>query len=257
MHGGAGDDTFYVYSEGMVGVLDGGEGYDKAVIDFHAPDQGFVFDAAPYATIEEFKVTVTTGYNGVTLYGGDGNDQFASYDSYKGGPSGNDYMDGRGGDDVLYGGSGADHLIGGDGNDILDGDYGVSGIPSIYTDTLEGGAGNDTLYGGLESDILDGGIGADTLNGGSGADTFVWDEATARLNGGIDHITDFDTAGGDVISLRGFASSSTGIHDFDSFLAASHDTAAGVYVSFDGDTNGILIEGVTLADLSADDVMFS
>ncbi|MFX3797662.1 hypothetical protein ACJBT8_10440, partial [Streptococcus suis] len=89
----------------------------------------------------------------------------------------------------------------------------------------------------------DGGTGADTLEGGSEADTFVWDEATARENGGVDHITDFDAAGGDVISLRGFEpGSATGIYDFTSFRAASHDTAAGVYVSFDGDSSGILIE---------------
>ncbi|MEK1854573.1 MAG: hypothetical protein AAAC48_22605 [Phyllobacterium sp.] len=50
--------------------------------------------------------------------------------------------------------------------------------------------------------------------------------------------------------MLGFASSSTGIHEFNSFLAASHDTDAGVYVSFDGDTSGILIEGIALADLS-------
>ena len=60
-----------------------------------------------------------------------------------------------------------------------------------------------------------------------------------------------------MIELIGFASSSTGIHDFNSFLAASHDTAEGVYVSFDGDTNGILIEGISIADLSADDVAFT
>jgi Ca2+-binding RTX toxin-like protein len=111
------------------------------------------------------------------------------------------------------------------------------------------------MYG---KDTLDGGVGADILKGGSDADTFVWDEATARLNGGIDHISDFDTAGGDVIGLRGFGPDSvTGIHDYASFLTASHDTAAGVYVSFGSDTNGILIEGVTLANISANDVIFS
>jgi hypothetical protein len=52
--------------------------------------------------------------------------------------------------------------------------------------------------------------------------------------------------------MLGFASSSTGIHEFNSFLAASHDTDAGVYVSFDGDTSGILIEGIVVTLCSHD-----
>jgi hypothetical protein len=61
-----------------------------------------------------------------------------------------------------------------------------------------------------------------------------------------------------VISFRSFASgNATGIHDYESFIAASHDTQGGVYVSFDGDTNGIFIENISMADLSPDDVAFA
>ena len=60
-----------------------------------------------------------------------------------------------------------------------------------------------------------------------------------------------------MIRFGNYVSNGAGFYDFDSFVAASQDTAAGVYVSFDGDTNGILIENISLADLSADDVVFT
>ncbi|UXN66802.1 hypothetical protein N8E89_19590 (plasmid) [Phyllobacterium sp. A18/5-2] len=69
-------------------------------------------------------------------------------------------------------------------------------------------------------------------------------------------MVDFDTAGGDVIRFGNYVSNGAGFEDFDSFIAASQDTAAGVYVSFAGDTNGILIEDISFADLSADDLVF-
>jgi hypothetical protein len=68
-------------------------------------------------------------------------------------------------------------------------------------------------------------------------------------------ISDFDR-GGDVIRLQGITSDST-IYEFDAFIAASSDTSEGVFVSFEGDANGFFIEGVTLADLSSDDVLFT
>jgi Ca2+-binding RTX toxin-like protein len=102
------------------------------------------------------------------------------------------------------------------------------------------------LSGGSGADILEGNLGADTLEGGADTDTFVWN-INLEQNGGIDHITDFDTEAGDVIRLQGITSDS-GIYDFDTFIAASRDTAQGVFVSFEGDANGFFIEGVTLAD---------
>jgi Ca2+-binding RTX toxin-like protein len=77
------------------------------------------------------------------------------------------------------------------------------------------------LIGGDGDDMLEGHLGADTLVGGAGADTFEWYEFAVRCDNSIDHIVDFGTEG-DVINLRNFDSSSTtGIHDFASFIAAS------------------------------------
>lgn len=112
LRGGAGNDHLIVYSEGGIGGLNGGDGYDTAHLNFSSTPQGFTFDAALYSTVEEFHVSVFGGYQGVKLYGADGNDELGSYDAYRPGASGNDYIDGRGGDDVLNGGGGADRSSG-------------------------------------------------------------------------------------------------------------------------------------------------
>ncbi|MBD9371762.1 calcium-binding protein [Rhizobium sp. ARZ01] len=123
-------------------------------------------------------------------------------------------------------------------------------------DHIEGGAGNDALYGEAGNDTLVGGNGVDILIGGSGADMFLW-STESRDQGGIDRIRDFGTASGDVIAFSDVAQASTGIHDYASFLAASTDTASGVYVAFNGSsTFGFLIEGVSLAALTAEDLVF-
>ena len=134
-----------------------------------------------------------------------------------------------------------DTLRGADGNDIIRGGSG--------DDLLEGRGGNDTLAGQE---------GADRLIGGAGADIFRW--TGYEVDGsstGIDHIVDFDTQSGDMIELGGFYPGDTNIYNFASFVAASHDTQQGVYVAFHGEIEGILIEDVSLADLSADDIAFT
>lgn len=204
------------------------------------------------------------GFDKIT--GGEGADHIeggAHNDNLDGG-IGNDVLLGGTGDDRIYGGEGEDHIEGGAGNDFLWARYDFL-TGGTGNDELLGGEGNDqlfgstaadTLRGGSGADILEGKLGADILEGGTDADTFVW-HIILEPNGGIDHITDFDIGGGDLISLQGFASnSSSEIRDFEGFIAASHDTAGGVFVALEGDTNGVLIENVTLTDLSADDVVF-
>ncbi|MDH4607222.1 retention module-containing protein [Pseudomonas sp. BN102] len=137
------------------------------------------------------------------------------------GTSGNDQFDGLGGvDTVSYrhaassitvsldtlvaqntGGGGTDtlsnieNLIGSGQNDTLVGNSG--------NNRLFGLAGDDHLLGGDGDDWLVGGLGADTMTGGNGKDTFVWQKG--GLDGGVDHITDFqvDTSGAnsDVLDL--------------------------------------------------------
>jgi len=76
-----------------------------------------------------------------------------------------------------------------DGDDILIG----SNREDQPGDVLDGGAGND---------YLDAFQGADTLTGGSGADTFkLHSWASSNVTYGVDTITDFSVAEGDVIDL--------------------------------------------------------
>jgi Ca2+-binding RTX toxin-like protein len=137
-------------------------------------------------------------------------------------------------------------------------DFGV-GVHGDHDDTLRGAGGDDWLSGGNGNDLLEGRAGDDTLSGGNGADfmvggigadAFLWTQIFDNPDG-VDHIVDFDTQSGDVIRFSEFG------WNYDTFLAASIDTEGGVYVSFDGDTYGILIEDISLSDLSADDVVFS
>ncbi|MCH4542596.1 hypothetical protein MKS82_21335 [Ochrobactrum sp. A-1] len=226
MSGGAGDDTFSIYSDGNLGSIDGGEGTDTLSVNFDDVARGFTFDAASYTTIEKFNLDVRSATTGAQIFGGDGDDRITSSETFREGFSGNDTYDGRGGNDYIYGASGSDNLLGGDGDD-----------------ELNGGEGSDRLLGGAGSDIL---------TGGSGADTFIWDDESVQ-SGGLDRVTDFNVDGGDVLLFRGVDT----ITNFDSFVAASVDTSEGVFVSIDGSANGIIIENVTLAELSENDVTFA
>ena len=226
MSGGAGDDTFSIYSDGNLGSIDGGERTDTLSVNFDDVARGFTFDAASYTTIEKFNLDVRSATMGAQIFGGDGDDRITSSETFREGFSGNDTYDGRGGNDYIYGASGSDNLLGGDGDD-----------------ELNGGEGSDRLLGGAGSDIL---------TGGSGADTFIWDDESVQ-SGGLDRVTDFNVDGGDVLLFRGVDT----ITNFDSFVAASVDTSEGVFVSIDGSANGIIIENVTLAELSENDVTFA
>jgi Ca2+-binding RTX toxin-like protein len=251
--GGAGDDVIDVFSSAgnQYGEIDGGEGHDVFHLSFFNPLAPVDFDAASGSTgtgvtfvnIEDFHVYADHGQDN-TLRGAGGND-------WLGGGNGNDLLEGRSGNDELWGGEGNDVLRGGDGVDSVKGETG--------DDTIEGGAGDDELVGldgadrlngGEGSDVLSGGNGADFITGGDSADIFTWSRFISH--GGVDHIIDFDTSSGDVIEISRFD-----IADFNAFLSISHDTEDGVYVSFEGETDGILIENVSLADLAADDVVFT
>lgn len=253
INGGAGDDVINVFSSASYqhGEIDGGEGKDNLHISFFNPPVAVDFDAASGSTgtgltfvnIEDFRVYADHGHDHM-LRGADGND-------WLGGGTGNDLLEGRSGNDELWGGEGNDVIRGDNGADTLSGEIG--------DDVMEGGAGDDEIFGmdgadqlngGEGTDVLSGGNGADFITGGDGADIFTWSRFIS--DGGVDHIIDFDTGGGDVIEISRFD-----IADYNAFLAVSHDTEDGVYVSFDGETDGILIEGVTLAELSADDVVFT
>jgi Ca2+-binding RTX toxin-like protein len=174
-------------------------------------------------TGSNFNDTLVGGQNADTLRGGLGNDSLNGLNQ-------NDLVDGGAGDDTLIGGGQNDTLIGGAGNDSLDGsaqtDTATFGAGNntvnltlttgqntgegtdilINIENLAGGDGNDSLTGNGFNNQLDGGNGNDTLTGGSGADRFTYNATTE----GIDTITDFTIAQGDVLAFR--ASAFTGLN---------------------------------------------
>ena len=214
-----------------------------------------------------------------TIYGGDGNDVLggrvhedlldggAGDDGLWGGSwndtliggAGNDTMGGGDDDDLLQGGAGFDDLRGGGGKDTLEGgDWADVLDGSFGDDTVSGGNGDDTVYGGVGNDVVNGdahndiiwgGWGDDTITGGTGADTFLFGSAF-----GIDEITDFSLAEGDVIRLNdglwtgthGTLTEAEMIAEFGSF-----DASGNLVLTFEGGHSLTLTGVTTTAGLEA------
>lgn len=88
----------------------------------------------------------------------------------------------------------SNNISGDDGNDTIQG--------RGKDDTLDGEAGNDEVGGANGPDRISGGEDDDVLTGGNGADIFVFDDDLIAANtAGVDTITDYDSAEGDVIEF--------------------------------------------------------
>ncbi|WP_421983741.1 BspA family leucine-rich repeat surface protein [Roseibium sp.] len=112
---------------------------------------------------------------------------------------------------------------------------------------------DDTIIASDYDDLIVGGAGNDVMTGGNGADTFVFrDYGGDEGDFGHDTITDFEAGAGagDVIRLE-----LTGLTHFGELLEKATDTDEGVLIEIDAD-NTILLEGLTIADLHADDFQF-
>ncbi|WGM48763.1 hypothetical protein KOAAANKH_03670 [Brevundimonas sp. NIBR10] len=210
------------------------------------------------------------------VYGGFGDDRLLA-------GTGSDILYGESGEDILSGASGDDFLGGGRGSDVLDGGAGTDtavysdltiavdldlvggrsvsagqdtliSIENVYgsrwNDTLRGdtaanllfGAdGADVLIGRDGDDVLVGGTGADVLTGGIGRDTFVF-----GAGDGTDVITDFRLGGErDTLSIFGYA----GYREL-------RQTSDGALIVL-SDTDTILLQGISAANVSAADLNFS
>ncbi len=112
---------------------------------------------------------------------------------------------------------------------------------------LDGLAGNDKLFGGSADDRLIAGEGTDRLTGNGGADEFVFADGDGR-----NRILDFDPSSGDVINFAG-------ISGFNSFadVQASMTSGFGRTMIVAADGTRIILFGVAVADLSADDFSFT
>ena len=174
--------------------------------------------------------------------------------------AGNQRLNGLGGDDLLQGGAGADILDGGAGVDwvayLLDpadieidletgtGKGGTAeGDVLIRIENISGGSGNDIITGNNKDNLLRGQLGDDILTGSAGNDVFSF----ARGHGS-DRITDFGT-GDDRLEFREglFA-------NLEAVCAAATQTDDGNLEIKLSDTDTLILEGVTLAALTADTV---
>jgi Ca2+-binding RTX toxin-like protein len=232
-YGSLGDDTINGYNSSD--ILEGGEGNDK-------------------------------------LFGGDGDDKLhgsfgndtldggASQDSLVGG-SGNDLLKGEGGDDRLWSGEGNDSLEGGQnqdqlwgeaGNDVLTGDDGDDRLfGGSGGDRLLGGSGHDQLFGDSGQDILIGGTWNDQMTGGTGQDRFIFEQGNSFLSGEYDRILDFQV-GIDKIEFHNFS----GLN-FNQLVSQGYLRNSGSNTIIQFNTGGqVLIEGVSLNELSANDFQF-
>ncbi|UWU17039.1 GDSL-type esterase/lipase family protein (plasmid) [Rhizobium sullae] len=105
---------------------------------------------------------------------------------------------------------------------------------------LEGGGGNDMLDGRGGNDRLVGGMGGDILTGGSGGDIFVFSAGDGR-----DAITDFNTAGDDLVEISGYLA-------YEELRQLEDDTL--VVLS---DSDSLLLKAVIASNLSVGDFLFA
>ncbi len=204
LRGGTGNDYYYVGAGDTV-TEDAGGGYDTAKVWIKG---GYTLAAnveAGVASGDQIKLlqgnaldnTLTSsGYSGMTLRGGEGNDKLIgteAWDNLEGG-SGNDTLTGNGGEDVLDGDTGADLMQGGAGNDVYwvdnSGDKVVESIFGNGVDTVRATTSAYTLaadvenlvyfgtsnFTGTGSDIanrIEGGRGNDVLKGMGGDDVLI------------------------------------------------------------------------------------
>ena len=258
LSGGAGQDILLIDSEDLQADVDGGDGFDIAL----------VADSAGVS------LNLTTA-NLEAAYGGDGSDSF----TYSGsgsvvlsGGAGGDTLTGGSGADKLSGDAGADKLTGGAGDDWLFIDsedvqasidagagvdwvvvstatgvafdlgaanaeyaYGNDGADTFNTTgsgaiRVHGGGGDDTITGGSGADVLVGGAGSDALDGAAGGDylSYVGSLAGVTIDIGADTASGGDAEGDTIDNFEGvigssFADTLTGSSGNDNFYGEYGD----------------------------------
>lgn len=155
-------------------------------------------------------------------------------------PDGGSTYVGTVGAETVQGGSGSDSIDTGAGADAISGGGGA--------DLLDGGSGADSIVGGAGTDSIEGGKGSDLLTGGTEADSFIFGQGDGR-----DVITDFSTAGGDVIQLPD--NLPRGVDTFAELQPMIYNNGDTAVIPIAG-SNGITLVGVSSTELQAGDFLF-
>lgn len=255
VYGFGGDDIITL--AGTNNTVDGGEGYDLAVLTGQLADYQIERQADGSFTVEHLSGGGTDIMISVEALGFGSADDPVSVRSLIGDPgtpeddyvagtagddhlwglAGNDYMVGLAGNDSMSGGDGNDYMLGGDGTDTLQGGNG--------NDYIDGGSGIDSISAGSGDDTIVGGAGHDIIAGGRGSDVFVFQGAFDN-----DIIIDFKP-GTDKISFV-----SAGASDFSTLMSHATQSGSNVIIDLDG-VNMVQLNLVDLSALSSSDFLFS
>lgn len=107
--------------------------------------------------------------------------------------------------------------------------------------TISTGAGNDIIVGSLGTDTITAGLGADTMTGGGGTDTFAFSTGGSVIGTSMDIITDFNTAGADVLTFG--AATTVLAADATALVAGSNvNTTAGGLITFHASDNTLALK---------------
>ncbi|PJI92631.1 FG-GAP repeat protein [Yoonia maricola] len=177
----------------------------------------------------------------------------------------NDTILNAGGNDILSGGDGSDLIVSISGSNVISGgddfDFLIGGYQD---DIIHGNGGDDLLRGDISTylagrDILIGGDGDDILEGGGGADLFVFstgdgNDFIARFNFDFDNSANLGFTGPDfvvgvdkiLLTDFGYASSVEALGNF---------TEVDGFATFNDQGTQFTIAGVSVTDLSADDIV--
>jgi Ca2+-binding RTX toxin-like protein len=218
--------------------------------------------------------SLTGGSEADVILGLEGNDTLNGGD-------GDDFLSGDAGDDILNGGLGNDFLIDSSGANTLTGGDGDDTIIASATANIDGGSGNDIIFATGLSSTASGGSGNDTitvgaastLTGGADTDTFVLAASYAYSLSSLTPaivITDFVAgAAGDRLDLVQWLNSpnTTGYDGSNPFGSSGYlrlrQEGADTIVGWDSNGGGdsftalFLLQGVTAADLTADNLGFA
>ncbi|MEI6414802.1 MAG: calcium-binding protein [Pseudomonadota bacterium] len=113
-------------------------------------------------------------------------------------------------------------------------------------------AGNDTIVASLGTDLIIGGTGSDRMTGGGASDTFVFGADGSVIGTSMDVITDFNTAGADILAFG--ASTTLLAIDATALVAGSNvQQSAGGLITFHASDNTLAQKIVAVqADVQLD-----
>lgn len=128
----------------------------------------------------------------------------------------------------------------------------VVSAATVITNAINTGAGNDTIVGGSGVETITGGTGVDTMTSGGGADVFAFGTNGSLVSAGLDIITDFNSAGADVLTFGGAVTAIT--VDATAVAAGTNAslTAAGLLTFATADNTLALKIATVQADASLD-----